>query len=261
MFLPDNKSIEYENNQLAEVICQLRFPTILSIDTREPAEFQEAVRQDFPKYMLQVEKLPPINGSQQRQVNNYSFISEDGGYKLSLTKNFLALSTVRYTNWDDFARWLDQPLGMFISIYKPAYFERVGLRYVNAFSREKLGLTDCRWDELIAPRYLSVLNGIPSEADVTKASVDVEMKLSGEIRAKIHAGPGFIKRNIRMGNQIRSVQDKERRFIFDEDIFVAGNISLQSSAETLGSVHIEADRLFSESITDKLHNAMNPVYN
>lgn len=261
MLLPDNKSIEYEQNQLAEVICQLRFPTILSIDSREPADFQEAVRQDFPKYMLQVEKLPAVNGDRQRQVNNYSFISSDGSYKLSLTKNFLALSTVRYTCWNDFARWLDEPLGMFISIYKPAYFERVGLRYVNAFSREKLGLTDCRWDELIAPQYLSVLKDIPSEDDVTKAGVDIEMKLTGDICTKIHAGPGFIKRNIRVGNQIRSVQDKERRFIFDEDIYSTGNISLQSSAEVLDAIHVQADRLFSEAITDKLHEAMNPVYN
>jgi len=66
--------------------------------------------------------------------------NEDGSYKLSLTQNFIALSTMRYTNWEDFAGWLDEPLGQFISLYQPAFFERIGLRYLNGFSRERLQL-------------------------------------------------------------------------------------------------------------------------
>ena len=41
MISPDNRRYAYGKAQLIEVICQLRFPTILSIDTREPADFQE----------------------------------------------------------------------------------------------------------------------------------------------------------------------------------------------------------------------------
>ena len=41
---------QYARAPLVEVICQLRFPTILSIGAKEPAEFQEAIRKDFPQY-------------------------------------------------------------------------------------------------------------------------------------------------------------------------------------------------------------------
>ena len=41
MISSDNRRYAYGKSQLIEVICQLRFPTILSIDTREPADFQE----------------------------------------------------------------------------------------------------------------------------------------------------------------------------------------------------------------------------
>ena len=34
----------YKNNQIAEVICQLRFPEILSIAAKLPVDFQEAIR-------------------------------------------------------------------------------------------------------------------------------------------------------------------------------------------------------------------------
>ena len=86
MISSDNRRYAYGKSQLIEVICQLRFPTILSIDTREPADFQETVRAAFPRYQCQVEKLPGVNGAPARTVNNHTFISEDGGYKLSLTK-------------------------------------------------------------------------------------------------------------------------------------------------------------------------------
>ena len=92
MISSDNRRYAYGKSQLIEVICQLRFPTILSIDTREPADFQETVRAAFPRYQCQVEKLPGVNGAPARTVNNHTFISEDGGYKLSLTKDFIALS-------------------------------------------------------------------------------------------------------------------------------------------------------------------------
>ena len=44
MISSDNRRYAYGKSQLIEVICQLRFPTILSIDTREPADFQETAR-------------------------------------------------------------------------------------------------------------------------------------------------------------------------------------------------------------------------
>lgn len=45
-----NKRAKYKNCPLVEVIFQLRFPTILSINTKQPAEFQEKIRRDYPYY-------------------------------------------------------------------------------------------------------------------------------------------------------------------------------------------------------------------
>ena len=47
--------VNYAKAQLAEVICQLRFPTILRIGASEPAEFQERIREDYPRYSRNVE--------------------------------------------------------------------------------------------------------------------------------------------------------------------------------------------------------------
>ena len=140
--------VTYRRNQLGEVICQLRFPEILAIGAKAPVDFQEAIRADYPEYTSRMEspapKLTGVPGQMALQnqppVINYQFRSADGAWRVNLTSKFISLSCTRYTCWEDFAAKLDKPLAAFISIYKPAYFERIGLRYVNFFSRRALGL-------------------------------------------------------------------------------------------------------------------------
>lgn len=256
----ENKPFVYEKNQIIETICQLRFPPILSIEAKEPADFQEMIRETFPRYECRLEKLPAGSGGAQ-EMKNYNFISADGACKLSLTKNFIALSTVRYAGWESFANLLDEPLGQFIRIYKPAYFERIGLRFLNGFSRDKLGLTGRRWNDLLQPQYLSVLDDDEIEEEsVAKCSVDVERKLDAACGIKIHAGPGSIRRTVRTGSGVQTIQEPESRFILDLDVFsTAGSIQLQDAAKTLEQLHDHADRVFSDAITNVLHEAMDPV--
>ena len=198
MLFAEYDRCQYARSPLVEVICQLRFPTILNIGAKDPAEFQEAVRHDFPRYMARQEQLPPKVKpgptpalEPQAPITNYNFVSADGKWKLNLTSSFIALSTLRYQRWEDFAARLDKPLAQFIQIYQPAFFERIGLRYVNAFSRRALGLEELLWDDLIREPYLGIL-GEPDveEADVSKCAVDVESALAGGYRMKLHAGPG-----------------------------------------------------------------------
>ena len=202
MLFSEYARYQYVRSPLVEVICQLRFPAILTINTKEPAEFQEAVRHGFPRYAARKEQLPPkVTGlgtpnpklEQQPAVVNHSFVSADGLWKINLTKDFIALSTLRYTQWEDFALRLDKPLAQFIQVYEPAFFERVGLRYVNAVSRKALGLTDLLWDDLIRSPYLGIL-GEPDvdESKVGKSAMDTELTLEGGVRMKIHAGPGLL---------------------------------------------------------------------
>ena len=64
------------------------------------------------------------------------------------------------------------PLAKFIKIYRPAYFERVGLRYVNFISRDKLGLKNVMWKDLIAPAYIGPMTAgqaLPKNARTSPA--------------------------------------------------------------------------------------------
>ena len=258
MYSQENRCL-YQANQLGEVICQLRFPEILTIGVNPPVAFQEAIRRDFPQYSVRKENpAPKLSGTpgnftveNQPATVNYQFVSADGVWRVNLTSTFISLTCTRYTNWEDFAAKLDKPLSAFIRIYKPGYFQRVGLRYLNFISRKALQLEDIPFSELIAPCYLGPLfEDDVIEKNVSRCSVDCEIGLRGGCRAKIHAGPGLIKRP--------GIEDKEVKFIFDQDLFIPGQLPVNLSAGALQSLHTHADMIFRGAITDKLHNAMEP---
>ena len=173
---------------------------------------------------------------------------------MNLTRDFIALSTLTYPGWEDFARQLDKPLAAFIRLYKPAYFQRVGLRYVNLVSRARLGLEDRSWTELIAPAY----TGPMREEDVAEdrflsCGSDLIVKLDSSCQAKVHAGIGKIK-----NNTPGAPQDPEVKFIFDMDLFMAGNTPCTLAAAALETLHGHAGRLFEGAVTDTLRTAMDP---
>jgi len=260
MFSQEERCI-YRNNQLLEVICQLRFPTILAVGAREPVDFQEAVRDVFPRYQLRQDAIPtkvtavpgqPPKVETQKPVVNHHFLTADGTYRINLTQNFISLTCNRYTCWEDFARMMDKPLASFIKIYNPAYFERVGLRYLNAFSRQKLELEDTPWKELLEPQYLGALafEDLPETA-FSRCTQDLEAAIPGGCRMKLHVGPGMIKR----GND---ASDKEVKLIFDLDVSMSGNVPVNLAAASMQTIHTQAFSIFRGAITDTLHDAMEP---
>ena len=258
MFSQENRCI-YRNNQLAEVICQFRFPEILTIQANLPAVFQEAIRNEFPRFSSRKEtpapKLSgvPGNMSLQKQdpINNYQFFSADGNWRINLTSRFISLSCSKYTSWEEFAGKLDKPLAAFIQTYHPAFFERVGLRYLNFFSRQELGLEGTPYREMFAPCYLGPLmeDDVP-EANTTRCSVDTEMSIRGGCRVKIHAGPGLVKR--------QGQPDNEVKFVFDQDLYTVGQLEIKLAVGALQTLHSQADSIFRGAITPLTHDAMDP---
>ena len=259
MLLSDHPRIHYTNAPVQEVICQLRYPPILSINQNEPAEFQESIRDAFPQYARKQDALPPritgmgtpnVQVQTQPPVTNYHFVSEDGIWKLNLTRDFFAISTLRYPGWEDFARHLDRPLASFIALYKPAFFQRVGLRYRNIISRSRLDLDGVRWADLLVPAYTGPLQEADLAEDrVSSYSCDFVVKLDSTCQAKIHAGPGHIKTP---GGQ----QDPETRFILDLDLFMGERTACTLAAAAMETLHGHANRVFEGAITDTLREAM-----
>ena len=257
LFSDDNTRYRYVKPPLIETICQLRFPTVLSIGNDVPADFQEAIQADFPKYTARKEQQPPKveNGklTPQPSITNHTFVSTDGVWKVNLTKDFIALSTLRYASWETFAQTLDKVLAAFIQVYNPAYFLRIGLRYMNAISRDLLGVTNLLWDDLINSPFIGILDQPDVNENTTaKSMVDADTAIGGGRRLRLHCGPGILNN----GKQ----KEAKPRFIIDSDLsLVQEQIPGERIAEEMNTLHDYATRLFNAAATQELKDAMGPT--
>jgi len=256
MVFPEAPRVIYKKNPLDQVICQLRFPPILRIETEVPAHFQERIRKEFPDFCEKEELTLPQKIRQEfpvellgkimpSQTKNYEFSAESAVWKVNLTQTFVALSTRKYRKWEEFKDRLDGPLKALIEIYEPAYFSRIGLRYIDIIKRSELSLDGMDWNELLQPYILGLLGS----TNVNKYVQGLEAKY--EIRLDDEGGIARIVAGL-------VEQDKEVCFLIDTDFFDTRKVETSQVANKLENFHVLASRLIQWLITERLHKAMEP---
>ena len=152
--MKEYKRVRYQKSPLIEVVFQLRFPTILSINAKQPMEFQDKIREKYPFYQegdeQQNEMIIGPDGNpvqiKTSSAKNYAFISSEESYKINLTASFISIYTLKYTQWEEFRKHIEFVVPIFETVYKPAFYTRVGLRYIDVINRENLGLEKVGWN-------------------------------------------------------------------------------------------------------------------
>jgi len=260
MPFPETKRVIYENNPLDKVICQLRFPPILKIDTKVPDEFQERIRDSFPEFSEKAEIKLPIFKSAQKDTpaevlqsitptgnKNYEFSSEDKVWTINLTRTFLALSTKNYKRREDFRAHLDAPLQAFIEIYNPSAFSRVGLRYIDIIRRSDLNLNGIPWSELLKPHVLWLLGSSDVNENIRSFQAQCEIKLEDETSiARVMTG------------LVDGQESNEECFMIDTDFYTSKKTAITDVGSKLDFFHTQGSRLIQWLITKRLHEAMEP---
>ena len=254
------KRVRYKKCPLVEVAYQLNFPTILSIEAEMPVGFQNEIRKTFPQYQAQTEHEDELTVNitgenanpmfKHRSVRKlHQFISEEGSWKITLAKNQLAISTLKYEQWEDMMNRFEHPLKAFSAIYDQYYFERVGLRYIDAINRSKLGLEGVEWKALIKPHLLGCLNFSQDEVEnINTNNLKAEILMDG-ISVRIFSGLGVINTDNRK---------QDNTFILDCDYYKVGKIDMDKITEVAECLHQMSTKFFCKSITKKLHEAMEP---
>ncbi|MBM3932797.1 MAG: TIGR04255 family protein [SAR202 cluster bacterium] len=260
MPFPTVKRVRYGKKPLKRVVCQLRFSPILRVDAEVPAPFQEHIKSGFPNLIDKSElTLDAPDGSQINLVSNmvrlapslmknYEFVSEDGRWKVNLTRTFMALSTEDYDSWERFKESLTLPLTALRAVYAPEYFTRVGLRYFDVFDKAALGLDEVPWSELLSPNVLGSLGSAQLADDVmaSESRADIRLDLDNGM--------------VRLQTRFSSLQESmSKQFEIDSDFFAVGQIPRDEGESLLDSLHAKAHSLLRWCITDKLHEAMEPT--
>lgn len=139
--LPDVPVTVFERPPLALALCQVRFPSELSIaDQTVVAKFQKAIQSDFPapapvrQFELQVPLGVGTATVQQGML--WQFSDFHNIWKVVLGQDFLTLETRRYASFGDFIERLRKVLKALFEHIGPTAITRIGLRYINEIRSE-----------------------------------------------------------------------------------------------------------------------------
>jgi uncharacterized protein (TIGR04255 family) len=250
---PESQRIVFAENPLIEVISQLTFPSILAIAAGPPAEFQEAVRGEYPIYE-RIEGLPNIPPELRQMLSalpvpvpvdavTHRFSSETG-FTISLAREFIAVATTNYTQWLDFRQEIERAKSALEETYRPAFYTRLGLRYRDIIDRERLGLTETPWRELLNRAILGVLGADESiQAGVRAARGEASIALDDPQGAFVNLTHGLVDES---GNQ----------YAVDADWFTEERSDADAVFEVLDRFNSQAGNLFRWAIEPRLRDAM-----
>lgn len=136
--IPAAPAFYLENDALSQVLCQIRFPTILRIRQEDAViGFQDAVRAQYPRYTRQEGAtivMTPEGVQQQPDMSvRHFFGSLDDGHSVILSTDFVAIDARKYEGIQDFSRRISDVVGVVREHFTPGEIERVGLRFINEF--------------------------------------------------------------------------------------------------------------------------------
>lgn len=256
--IPVTQRAIFDRNVLTEVICQVRFPTILAISSNEPAVFQDLIRAEYPLYSREsAEDLPveiremisqlQVAGIPQRE--RHTFATAAGTRSIALAPDFLAVSERAYRTWEDFGPQITRALAALRDVYRPAFLTRVGLRYRDVIDKSQIpGIENAPWDQLINPILIGPLGSDPLRVDVEAQDAKVILRFDEVPGAKvrIHHGLGKMKGRDPVV------------YFFDADFFTSGNTEANDVDRILDSFHRASGNLFRWAISRTLSDALGP---
>jgi uncharacterized protein (TIGR04255 family) len=253
----------FKNNPLAEVICQLRFPTILAIAAEAPAAFQDRIRGAYPLYeqepaglQLQLQGLPPEVASLVAQVPFpqpatdpvHKFLSEDRKRFISLKSDFVAFTETSYSRWETFKEGILLAERALTETRAPAFYTRIGLRYRNVISRKKFALEGQPWHELLQPHLTGLLGLRDLAQEVTDIRAVASVRVDQVPGARVELRHGLMP----------DPDDSQQAYLIDVDFHTEERSTGQDAFRILDDFHSAAGDIFRWAIAPPLRLALQP---
>ena len=130
--VPEHAPKEYTSNLIAQAICEIRFPTLLELETEQPVAFQKALRKEYPLYDKTVTVVPIIGSSEAEKATGHTFSSLDRRWRVGVRSGSISLDTNQYMNYGEFSERLYWIVKQIYPLLDTPRYTRVGLRYINA---------------------------------------------------------------------------------------------------------------------------------
>lgn len=230
-----------DKHTLVERVIQFGYPKILSLNSKDPAEFQEAIRDNYPLYNFETTEQSGFKGIHQ-------FISGNQKSKVTLAGNFISLSTLENTtSWTNLRDNFLKILRTCDKIYEIPFYNYITLHYTNTISKQKLGLEGVSWRELVKPEHLGALVFTDNDESITNSTINIEYYLDESNLSKVKATTGLGK----------TLGEEELQFISKVDFIYTQTSHTSTAKAILDFLHSKAQDMFTSMTTEKLHQAAN----
>ena len=254
VFFPQAHRVHFKRAPLKQVICQFRFPTIYRIQSELPAEYQERIRGSFPlseqtgvPFHLGCIPSPALSGLPNLINTAHRFFTEDKTTFIELNLDSLTYSTTSYYRWDDSKSFIDEAVKALLSVYKPSFYTRIGLRYSNVISKSSIGMGEKPWSQLLSPPLVGELSESKFENNIE------ELQKSIRVRSPDKKGGILLQHGL-----YRASQPPNDSYFIDFDYYVDTKTELDNAAIELEHLHRLSGNAFRWSLTDILYHALEP---
>jgi len=250
MPFPRAPRVRFGRTSLRDVVCQIRFASVLRIEQESPAKFQEAARRaGFVGYeRREIASIPLVSGLAlpmpvRPQRVEHRFVAREKSSFIVLAQDFVAVSTSAYEGWETFKPHVQLAVATVVDAYEPAHATRVGLRYTNVIVRSELELDGVAWRELLAPELLGML---ASHDDIEGVSQQMTFAADASL-AHGRLAHGLVE------------SDDETGYLLDTDYWRDGEISFADAIASLDPLHTRTWDTFAACLAPRLVEAMQPT--
>ncbi len=242
----------YSSNFLVEVIARIDFVNPIStLVDRIPKELVKDILKRFPilepqKAVEQHVQLSKDEVSSKRtEYTEWKFFGKNREKELRITPSAILVVCKEYSSYEKFKDDFLSICKMISTSFDEAQASRIGLRYVNHI-RIKTG-DPVRWNGYISKELLGLFS----------------FKIPGARFARLFHVMEFTFENFLlryqfgMPNPDYPAQIKQKLFVLDFDAFRHDLLNLTQLEADLDSFHLEIQKLFESSITEKMRRVLN----
>ncbi len=180
----------------------------------------------------------------------HEFVSADGQFTATLTQGSLDLKTKQYQQWEAFRAKLESLHQAVSAVYAPAFYTRVGLKYIDIIRRSLLGIAHEPWSSLLRPEVAGKLTVRTFEDAMDQMKETSHLYLSEPNE--------FLTLNTGIAFADTNNQTKEKCFLIDSDFHTHDRTEITDALKKLDSFNRKSGRLFRWCILERLHLALEP---
>lgn len=246
-------SRQYQRNYLKQVIARIDFLSPLaSLKEDLPREIGDISKEFFPipepKEVTGQEVLfgpqPDQVERKQTHLTEWHFFGKEREKHLLITQEYLFVEFTNYTSFELFSDHFMSVVDALFSAFGDLQIKRMGLRYINNI--ELSGSNKFSWQPYLNRNLLSIFKAAPDQSKISRAFHSLDLNLS-DFTLRFQYG---------MHNPDYPAPIRRKVFVLDYDAYTTGILSKDEVHGNLPIFHDQIEKLFENSITDKLRGMM-----